>query len=68
MQQIDLYCKNCNKSFKIAHVISGDDSTPVLQNKVIKCHHCREKRVLILKKWTEGDLIKRADNEHRCYV
>ena len=22
MQQIDLYCKNCNKSFKIAHVIS----------------------------------------------
>lgn len=47
MQQIDLYCKNCNKSFKIAHVISGDDSTPVLQNTVIKCHHCREKRVLI---------------------
>jgi len=35
MQQIDLYCKNCNKSFKIAHVISGDDSTPVLQNTVI---------------------------------
>ena len=68
MQQIDLYCKNCNKSFKIAHVISGDDSTPVLQNTVIKCHHCREKRVLILKKWTEGDLIKRADNEYRCYV
>ena len=27
MQQIDLYCKNCNKSFKIAHVISGDDSS-----------------------------------------
>lgn len=68
MQMIDLYCKNCNKSFKISHVISGDDSTPVLPNTVIKCHRCQQKRVIILKKWTEGMVIEHTDEQNRCYV
>lgn len=56
---VDFYCKKCKKSLKAGHLLTGCNDTPVLPNTFMKCHHC--KRVIILKKWTEGMLIERSE-------
>ena len=48
---IEIRCKKCNK-LMMEYYMSGDDSAVVLQNIGIKCDRC--KRVMILKKYSEG--------------
>ena len=48
---IEIRCKKCNK-LMMEYFMSGDDSAVVLQNIGIKCDRC--KRVMILKKYSEG--------------
>lgn len=50
---IELRCKQC-KQRVMDYMVTGDDEMIVLQNLTIKC--CRCKRVMMLKKYTEGVL------------
>lgn len=63
MQQIELHCKACNMRF-FDYIVTGDDNTIALQGISLKCSRC--KRVLILKKYTEGILKSRAENGKYC--
>lgn len=58
MHQIDLYCRKCKKSLRMSYIITGNEDAYVLENIVVKCHHC--KRALVLKKYTEAMLIKNS--------
>ena len=58
MQQIELHCKECNQRF-FDYMVTGNNETIVLQGISLKCTRC--KRVLVLKKYTEGMIRKRAD-------
>ncbi len=49
---IEIRCKKCNK-LMMEYFVCGDDSAVALQNIGIKCDRC--KRVMILKKYSEGD-------------
>ena len=53
MQQIELHCRECNMRL-MDYMVSGNDDNIVLQGIVIKCPRC--KRVMILKRYTEGML------------
>lgn len=64
-EKITLYCGRCKKSTRVSHVVTGCDETKVLPNVQISCTHC--KRVMMLKKFTEGELIKNAKGD-RFYV
>ena len=68
LKQIEFYCKKCRKSMKMAYLLKGNDDAPVLQGMIIRCHTNRCTRVMVLKKYTEGMLIARADNEGKVYI
>ncbi len=51
MQRIELHCKACNMRL-MDYFVTGDDTTIALQGIEIKCTRC--KRVVVLKKYTEG--------------
>ena len=53
MQQIELHCKECNMRF-FDYMVTGNDKMIVLQGISLKCARC--KRILVLKKYTEGML------------
>lgn len=53
---IEIRCRQCKKLMMNYHVC-GDDSAVALQGIGVKCDRC--KRVMILKKYTEGILISR---------
>lgn len=53
---IAIRCKQCNKLI-MEYYARGDSSTVVLQNIGIKCDRC--KRVMMLKKYTEGMIMSR---------
>ena len=65
IKTVDFYCKHCKKSFHAFHVVTGDDSTPVMANHGMKCIHCT--RVVILKKYTEKELMDHLENGV-CYI
>lgn len=54
---IELRCKKCNKHF-MDYMIQFDDTAVVMQSISIKCDRC--KRVMTLKKYTEGYLISHS--------
>jgi len=56
---IEIRCKKCNK-LMMEYYMSGDDSAVVLQNIGIKCDRC--KRVMILKKYSEGMMKEHSEN------
>ena len=56
---IEIICKKCNK-LMMEYFMSGDDSAVVLQNIGIKCDRC--KRVMILKKYSEGMMKEHSEN------
>ena len=56
---IEIRCKKCNK-LMMEYFMSGDDSAVVLQNIGIKCDRC--KRVMILKKYSEGMMKEHSEN------
>lgn len=68
IKQIEFYCKKCRKSMKMAYLLTGNDDEPVLTGMIIRCHTNRCTRVMVLKKYTEGMLIARADNEGKVYI
>lgn len=53
---IEIRCRQCKKLMMNYHMC-GDDSAVALQGIGVKCDRC--KRVMILKKYTEGMLISR---------
>lgn len=53
---------------KMAYLLTGNDDEPVLTGMIIRCHTNRCTRVMVLKKYTEGMLIARADNEGKVYI
>lgn len=63
MQQIELHCKECNQRF-FDYMVTGNNETIVLQGISLKCTRC--KRVLVLKKYTEGILMKHSKNAKFC--
>lgn len=63
MQQIELHCKECNQRF-FDYMVTGNNETIVLQGISLKCARC--KRVLVLKKYTEGILMKHSKNAKFC--
>ena len=63
MQQIELHCKECNQRF-FDYMVTGNNETIVLQGISLKCARC--KRVLVLKKYTEGILLKHSKNAKFC--
>ena len=68
IKQIEFYCKKCRKSMKMAYFVTGDDDAPVLPGMIIRCHTNRCTRVMVLKKYTEGMLIARADKEGKVFI
>ncbi|MBO5088805.1 MAG: hypothetical protein J6C01_09025 [Lachnospiraceae bacterium] len=48
---IELRCKQCKQRL-MDYMVTGNDEAVVLQNITLKCWRC--KRVLMLKKYTEG--------------
>ena len=68
IKQIEFYCKKCRKSMKMAYLLTCSDDAPVLPGMIIRCHTNRCTRVMVLKKYTEGMLIARADNEGKVYI
>ena len=57
---IEIRCKKCNK-LMMEYFVCGDDSTVALQNIGIKCDRC--KRVMILKKYSEGMMKHNLERE-----
>lgn len=56
---IEIRCKKCNKLI-MEYFMSGDDNAVVVQNIGIKCDRC--KRVMLLKKYSEGMMKDYSDN------
>ena len=65
---INFYCKKCRKSTKISYTLIGDDDTSVLNGISIRCHTNKCTRVVTLKNFTEGKIIKRTEMTGRCYL
>ena len=57
---IEIRCKKCNK-LMMEYFVCGDDSAVALQNIGIKCDRC--KRVMILKKYSEGMMKHNLERE-----
>ena len=68
MQEIEFYCKKCRKSMKMSYALTGDKSTPVLAGITIRCHTHKCTRVVMLKNYTEGQILAQADAQGRCYL
>ena len=56
---LEIRCKKCNK-LMMEYFVCGDDSAVALQNIGIKCDRC--KRVMILKKYSEGMMKEHSEN------
>ena len=56
---IEIRCKKCNK-LMMEYFVCGDDSAVALQNIGIKCDRC--KRVMILKKYSEGMIFSNCQD------
>ena len=57
---IEIRCTKCNK-LMMEYFVCGDDSAVALQNIGIKCDRC--KRVMILKKYSEGMMKHNLERE-----
>ena len=68
MQKIEFYCKFCKKSMKMAYEPVGVDDTQVMNGVIIRCHTHKCTRVVVLKKYTEGVIIKMTDSRGKCYL
>lgn len=66
MQQIDFYCKKCKCSTRISYFPSGEPETPVMTGIMIKCHTC--KRVMTMKKFTEGMVVAQARKDGKVFI
>ena len=56
---IEIRCKKCNK-LMMEYFVCGDESVVALQKIRIKCD--RRKRVMILKKYSEGMMKEHSEN------
>lgn len=56
---IEIRCKKCNK-LMMEYYPCGDESSVALQNIGMKCSRC--KRVIILKKYSEGMMKEHSEN------
>lgn len=65
MKQIDFYCRRCRCSMRVSYTLSGDPEAQVLKGITMKCHTC--KKVVTLKKITEGQVVAHADSQGRVY-
>ncbi len=56
------------KSMKMSYELTGDDSAPVMNGIIIRCHTHKCTRVVTLKNYTEGQIRTRADAYGKCYL
>ena len=56
---IELRCKQC-KQYIMDYTLSQNDEEIAVQHITIKCHRC--KRVIAMKKYTEGIIRKHSEN------
>lgn len=68
MQEIEFYCKICKKSMKMSYILTGDKDAPVMNGVIIRCHTRKCTRALTLKKFTEGDILKRTNANGKCFL
>ena len=68
MQEIEFYCKACKKSIKMYYTLTGNKDIPVMDRIIIRCHTHKCTRAVILRHFTEGDIIKKIDVHNRCYI
>lgn len=68
LQAIDFYCKKCRKSMWISYALTGDKEAPAMNGIMIKCHTHKCTRVVTLKNFTEGQIIKRTDALGKYYL
>lgn len=68
LQTIDFYCRKCGKSMRISYIPTGDKETPAMNGIMIKCHTHKCTKVVMLKNFTEGQIVKRTDAFGRCYL
>lgn len=68
MQQIDFYCRKCKKSMKMAYVLTGNASAPVMPGMIIRCHTHKCTRVASLRNYTEGKVITQIDAFGKFYI
>ena len=68
MQEIEFYCKKCKKSMKMAYTLTGGDNAPAMNGISIRCHTHKCTRVVTLKNFTEGHVLKRTDSRGKCYL
>ena len=68
MQEVEFYCKKCRKSMKMAYTLTGDKDAPAMNGISIRCHTHKCTRVVTLKNFTEAQIMKRVDNNSKCYL
>ena len=68
MQEVEFYCKKCRKSMKMAYTLTGDKDAPAMNGISIRCHTHKCTRVVTLKNFTEAQIMKRADDNSKCYL
>jgi len=66
MQEISFYCRKCKCSLHMSMAPAGKPDRIVMDGVFMKCK--RDKRVITLKKVTEGDIVSKADKEHKFYI
>ena len=68
IKKIEFYCGNCKKSLKMSYEVSGDAKMPIMSGITLRCHTHKCRRVMALKKYTEGQLADRADKKGNVYI
>ena len=68
MQEIEFFCKKCRKTMKMSYTLTGDMDAPAMNGISIRCHINKCTRVVTLKNFTEGKIIRRAEASGRCYL
>lgn len=66
MNQINMYCKKCKKKLGLSVMLSGEADTIVMTNVITKCRY--DKRVMILKKYTESMIRKQMTSDGKVYI
>lgn len=53
---------------KISYRLTGESDTPVMNGIMIRCHTNKCTRVVTLRNFTEGQIIKMADARGKVYL
>lgn len=66
MRIVEFYCKKCKGSMHMSYGMTGDKNRQVMDGMIIKCARC--KKVIIMKKCTEGMIERNTDTNNKLYL